>query len=257
MPRRHSDIKKVHLKTAESGNLGRTNPFALNKSGPQPDGLIQTKFVERLSAIGRWMDRNGESIYGTRYGPIQGLSSVPETDWRKMKIEHWLCQHKHSNRQLDYRNLLGGCMGGEDKPDSEKHCDTRKGNKRLKWNPADPSHRIETRVEYDLEGRISSPDAEFDRELNEVLGLNLKRIMNNRKYALWAMLEWWKAERDRRRNRPPKAVIKNVINRMTSSKKLEPYSQVAVWFLRQRLAERVHQQIDKRQGARRALRQAQ
>lgn len=56
----------------------RGGNFLLNV-GPQPDGLIQTEFVERLRAIGRWMDRNGESIYGTSYGPIQGLSSVRTT----------------------------------------------------------------------------------------------------------------------------------------------------------------------------------
>jgi alpha-L-fucosidase len=46
--------------------------FLLNV-GPGPDGVIQPEFVERLQAIGRWMDVNGESIYGTTYGPLQNL----------------------------------------------------------------------------------------------------------------------------------------------------------------------------------------
>ena len=29
-----------------------------------------------------------------------------------MKIEHWRCQTHYSNEQLDYRNLLGACLGG-------------------------------------------------------------------------------------------------------------------------------------------------
>lgn len=56
----------------------RGGNFLLNV-GPQPDGQIQTEFVDRLQAIGRWMDRNGDSIYGTTYGPIQGLPAVRTT----------------------------------------------------------------------------------------------------------------------------------------------------------------------------------
>ena len=46
--------------------------FLLNV-GPGPDGTIQPEFVERLQAIGKWMSVNGESIYGTTYGPLQKL----------------------------------------------------------------------------------------------------------------------------------------------------------------------------------------
>jgi alpha-L-fucosidase len=38
--------------------------------GPRPDGTIQPEAVERLREIGRWLDANGASIYGTRAGPI-------------------------------------------------------------------------------------------------------------------------------------------------------------------------------------------
>ncbi|MDQ3809634.1 MAG: alpha-L-fucosidase, partial [Chloroflexota bacterium] len=41
--------------------------------GPTADGEIPRPSVERLEAMGRWLKRNGESIYGTRAGPIQGL----------------------------------------------------------------------------------------------------------------------------------------------------------------------------------------
>ena len=35
-----------------------------------------------------------------------------------------------------------------------QHCDTRKGDRDLQWNPADPAHHIETRVRYELDGSI-------------------------------------------------------------------------------------------------------
>jgi alpha-L-fucosidase len=47
--------------------------FLLN-IGPMPSGQIQPEFVERLRGVGRWMDRNGESIYGTHAGPIAPTS---------------------------------------------------------------------------------------------------------------------------------------------------------------------------------------
>ena len=39
--------------------------FLLNV-GPMPNGEIQPEFLDTLSIIGKWMDANGESIYGTR-----------------------------------------------------------------------------------------------------------------------------------------------------------------------------------------------
>ncbi|HKW98578.1 MAG TPA: alpha-L-fucosidase [Bryobacteraceae bacterium] len=58
--------------TSRGGN------FLLNV-GPSPAGTIQPEFQERLLAIGKWLDRNGDSIYGTTYGPIQGLEFARTT----------------------------------------------------------------------------------------------------------------------------------------------------------------------------------
>ena len=56
----------------------RGGNFLLNV-GPKPDGTIQPEFQERLRAIGRWMDLNGDSIYGTTYGPVQGAKAFRTT----------------------------------------------------------------------------------------------------------------------------------------------------------------------------------
>jgi alpha-L-fucosidase len=44
--------------------------FLLN-IGPMPDGKISPEFVERLEAMGKWLDKNGETIYGTHGGPVK------------------------------------------------------------------------------------------------------------------------------------------------------------------------------------------
>jgi alpha-L-fucosidase len=38
--------------------------------GPKPDGTIQPEFVKRLAEVGDWLKKNGETIYGTRGGPL-------------------------------------------------------------------------------------------------------------------------------------------------------------------------------------------
>ncbi len=48
---------------------GLNSNFLLNV-GPMPDGKIQPEFVTTLKEIGSWINRNGETIYGTRGGPV-------------------------------------------------------------------------------------------------------------------------------------------------------------------------------------------
>jgi alpha-L-fucosidase len=47
--------------------------------GPRPDGTIQPEFQDALRTVGRWLDRHGEGIYGTTYGPVQGLDGIRTT----------------------------------------------------------------------------------------------------------------------------------------------------------------------------------
>jgi alpha-L-fucosidase len=42
--------------------------------GPTAEGVVPQPSVERLEAMGAWLAVNGESIYGTKAGPLQGLS---------------------------------------------------------------------------------------------------------------------------------------------------------------------------------------
>jgi alpha-L-fucosidase len=50
---------------------GMNANFLLNV-GPMPNGEIQPEFVQRLTEVGKWTQTYGESIYGTRGGPIAG-----------------------------------------------------------------------------------------------------------------------------------------------------------------------------------------
>jgi alpha-L-fucosidase len=48
---------------------GYNSNFLLNV-GPMPDGRIQPEFTSTLKEIGKWMQKYGETIYGTRGGPV-------------------------------------------------------------------------------------------------------------------------------------------------------------------------------------------
>lgn len=67
----HNFKSTQHLIRSLVEVASRGGNFLLNV-GPQPDGTIQPEFQERLRGIGDWMTINGESIYGTTFGPIQG-----------------------------------------------------------------------------------------------------------------------------------------------------------------------------------------
>jgi alpha-L-fucosidase len=56
----------IHYMAKAAGNNAN---FLLN-IGPKPDGTIQDEFRTRLLEMGTWLGKNGESIYGTRGGPL-------------------------------------------------------------------------------------------------------------------------------------------------------------------------------------------
>ena len=153
-------------------------------------------------------------------------------DRNQMKIEHWRCQAKYPDKQLIYRNLLGACLGRQGKPGKLQHCDTKKGDSELRWNPAEPSHQIEATITYRLDGTICSSDSCFDRQLNkEVLNLNLAWIRNDRKRIIDGILDWLEKQKPVSQD-----LLECKIASLVKSETLIPYVQVAVWWLQKKLA---------------------
>ena len=154
----------------------------------------------------------------------------------EMKIEHWQCQERYSSKELDYGNLLAACPGGEGLSPRYQHCDTKKGNADLKWNPADPSHSIENRLRYEPDGSIRSDDTMFDGQLCQVLNLNIAKLKNIRKGDFDAVMRWWSNERGKRRGPVPRSIIERKRDRQTPKRgEVKPYCQVAIWLLNQKL----------------------
>lgn len=156
-------------------------------------------------------------------------------DDQDTKIEHWR-PRRYLDQQLVYRNLLAACAGGRGKWKSQQHCDTYKGDKDLSWNPADPSHHIETRIRYRLDGSIWSEEEAFNAELDDVLNLNLPILMNHRKGLLDSIAKWWRYDRARKRRSEARSLQRKRELWLPDDGQLRPFCQVVVWFLDQRLS---------------------
>ncbi len=152
----------------------------------------------------------------------------------KMKIEHWQSQTNFPDRQLEYHNLLGACLGNKGNPLKRQHCDTSKGVQSLSMNPAAPAHDVERIIHYDADGTIRSTDPQFDNELNEILNLNdAPWLKANRKAVLDGFLD----------TKPKQGNWDNSLlekwlaqwNGDSGNGELQPYCQVVVYWLRKRL----------------------
>ena len=148
---------------------------------------------------------------------------------RGMKIEHWRSQSKFPEEQLDYANLLGACSGNEGQPGSRQHSDARKGNRPLLRNPANRNHAVEEFIQYELDGRITSQDPDFDAELREVLNLNLAFLRNNRKATLDAFTKSLGGRQELEKHL-------RKWNGDSHAGNLAPFCQVVVYWLRRRLS---------------------
>ena len=114
-------------------------------------------------------------------------------------------------------------------PRQHQHCDTRKGNDALRWNPADRQRRVEGRIGYGIDGTIRSNDPLFDAQLNEVLNLNLARIKRNREASLHAVAQWYT------RTQPDRQRVEREIDRRLVPPIMAPYVPVVIWWLERKL----------------------
>ena len=206
--------------------------------GKEPNSL-STHRVSTHSDYCNYSDKDvlREALVRDQQGLCCYCMSRIEAVGEAMKIEHWQCQENYSFRQLDYSNMLGACRGGEGQPETKQHCDTRKGQRDLKFNPADPGHRIDQRISYHRDGTITSSDDEFRVQLEDVLNLNLDLLRNRRKGVIDALADWLREYHRRHHRRPDNSILQRKRAQwVPSSGSLQAYAGVAVWWLDQRLA---------------------
>ena len=160
-----------------------------------------------------------------------------------MHIEHWKCQSQHPELELSYQNILAVCSRNRSNPPHKQHCDTRKGDLDLMYNPADTTHHARLKIHYRKHtGKIESEDTVFCAELGGtardtegVLNLNHEQIMNNRR----AVIELVEREIGKLPSNASKAHIRPLLDRwltINSQGMLPAYAGVAMYFIEKRLA---------------------
>ena len=200
----------------------------------EPRSLTEHRLTPH-SDYGNYTDKNGlrAALVAEQQGLCCYCMGRIRNEPGKMKIEHWHCQANYPDKQLVYRNLLGACPGGEGDSLQHQHCDTRKGDLNLLWNPAEPAHNVQVWINYRTDGTIKSNNAGFDGQLNEVLNLNFPRLKNSRKAIRVGITEWWKKEQ---KPIPRQRLVQAIADRTIPHGDLTPYIQVAIWWLEKKLA---------------------
>jgi uncharacterized protein (TIGR02646 family) len=154
----------------------------------------------------------------------------------QMKIEHWHAQNpgKYPQEQLDYRNLLASCKGGDGQHGALRHCDTSKGDSDLLWNPAADGLAIEEATFYRADGKVYSKNTRWDADLNNILHLNLKFLEENRRQALAGFVEGFRKVGGLQSPKLEK-LLRHWLGEDNGSE-LKPFAGVIVYWLRKRLA---------------------
>ena len=85
------------------GAAGRNSNFLMN-TGPLPDGRIQPENVQTYKEMGVWMEQYGESIYGTRGGPV-GVRPWGVTTQKDNTVYVHVMNWENSQLRLDSKGL--------------------------------------------------------------------------------------------------------------------------------------------------------
>lgn len=166
---------------------------------------------------------------------------IPEHASPYMKVEHFKCQDNFAAMQLTYTNLLGACTGNEGQPKIKQTCDTKKGNTDLTINPTSAIPNCETFFKYNADGEISSitDNADINRQLNEVLNLNMQTLKDGRSEIYLEIQE--RVRLESKRTKKDKASFTKFLEQERAKwlertgNKHRPYCSVAVYYLTKKI----------------------
>jgi uncharacterized protein (TIGR02646 family) len=158
----------------------------------------------------------------------------------EMKVEHFQCQDNFPLLQLTYSNLLGACTGNEGKPRILQTCDTKKGNTVLTINPTLNLPNCESLFKYTADGEMCSinDDEEINRQLSDVLNLNMQTLKDGRREVYLEVQRKVEAESRQVANRQLKVrFFEQERNNwlIRTGNKHKPYCMVAVYYLTKKI----------------------
>ena len=123
--------------------------------GPKPDGTIPTESVRVVRKIGRWLDRNGGSVYGTTRSPFStstGLTTL-KGNTLHMHVFRWpgktICFPRIANKVRSVHLLATG---------KEVKFEQKEDRVFLSGLPANAPSKLDTVIVLELEGAPKALD---------------------------------------------------------------------------------------------------
>lgn len=100
------------------------------------------------------------------------------------RVEHILSRDNHSDKELDYSNMVICCPGHIG---AEKHCDRLKDSNDITFSPLDI--RFINTIKYKPTGEIESSNSLWNSEMNNILNLNTPLLVKNRAETLLGVIQ--------------------------------------------------------------------
>lgn len=166
--------------------------------GAEPAALAAHRGTPGASYEGLFKKPIQESLCRVQHHLCCFCQSRIEANGKRMRIAHFAPQAGASDMALVWSNMWGACCGGEAEPGEgpaaeRYHCDKLQGDSAIhpRLNPAFYEHGT---LRYRNDGTIYADAPEVDCAVNQVLGLNRRKLQQNRWHAKEAMkrrLERW------------------------------------------------------------------
>ncbi len=168
------------------------------------------------------------------------MKRIPESNPPTLKVEHFCCQADNNHLQLTYSNLFASCTGNEGQPKIKQTCDTKKGNSVLTINPISNPPNCESLFKFNADGEISLlvENADINRQINEVLNLNMQTLKDNRREIYLEVQKNVETESRKLGSKQLKLSYfeKEKAKWLTrSDNKFKPFCMVAVYYLNKKI----------------------
>ncbi len=144
-----------------------------------------------------------------------------------VRVEHKLSQHNHPDLSLCYDNMAGACSCSKGLRKEDQYCDIYKEDKDFSFELS----CIQDKIRYEPKGKIKSPDPQLDDQLNNVLNLNVKYLIEQRRAVYDGFAKFLS-------HRKTRGEIQSKINQLSSPRKglKATFCGVTIFFLQKRLA---------------------
>lgn len=204
----------------------KSNQTPFYRDFPEKDRLRQSLLSEQGYICGFCMQRIKNDPLKTKIAHV--FPQNPNSDQDKQKVREF-------NLDLDYSNMIAVCDGNQGKSPKEQHCDTSQGNRILVINPC--QNNCESFIDYRSSGEIFSKNNQMNNDLQEILNLNIEKLIKARKSAYDAVRD--RLFRKYSSDKPwTKRKLEQEIENYTRLRdgKYAPYCQYVIYFLQKKLA---------------------